>query len=125
MAPAECSAAVSGGLRQQAPSNSQDRKPAAGRSTDCGMLFPVHRQREQDIPGHVHDAVDDGRAAFGPRIRRARLTRLTVWKSRAVSKSQTILPSMLEYARRWPSADPEKATPGITAIADPGACEQL
>ena len=29
-------------------------------------------------------------------------------------KSQTIDPSFVEYARRWPSTEPENTTPGIT-----------
>src|SRR5213594_626269 len=45
------------------------------------------------------------------------LTPLTVWYSRTVSKSHTILPSSEEYARRWPSSEPEKTTPGIAVTA--------
>src|SRR5260221_8711885 len=45
-------------------------------------------------------------------------TLFTVSYSRTVLKSQTTLPSFVEYARRWPSTEPENTTPGIT---DPGA----
>src|SRR3954469_516969 len=41
-------------------------------------------------------------------------TLFTVSYSRAVLKSQMMLPSVVEYARRWPSTDPEKTTPGMT-----------
>src|SRR5262249_4680318 len=41
-------------------------------------------------------------------------TWFTVSKSLTVLKSHRILPSTVEYARRWPSTDPEKTTPGIT-----------
>src|SRR5262245_35345756 len=41
-------------------------------------------------------------------------TLFTVLKSFAVLKSQMMLPSAVEYARRWPSTDPENTTPGIT-----------
>src|ERR1039457_7012547 len=40
---------------------------------------------------------------------------LTVGNSRAVSKSQTILPSLIRNARRCPSIDPENTRPG-TAV---------
>src|SRR5271169_3021566 len=40
-------------------------------------------------------------------------TLFTVSKSRRESKSQTTLPSFVEYARRCPSTDPENTTPGI------------
>jgi hypothetical protein len=38
---------------------------------------------------------------------------LTVLNSRAVSKSQMILPLPVAYARKWPSTEPEKTAPGI------------
>src|SRR5436853_258736 len=41
----------------------------------------------------------------------------TVWNSRAVSKSQTTLPSSAEYPRRWPSIEAENTTPGIAVTA--------
>src|ERR1035441_6337008 len=41
---------------------------------------------------------------------------LMVENSRLVSKSQTISPFVMRYARRWPSIDPENTTPG-TAVA--------
>src|SRR5258708_28937731 len=46
-------------------------------------------------------------------------------KSFAVSKSHRILPSMVEYARKCPSIDPENALPGMTVTACACACEQL
>src|SRR5947209_8674495 len=44
-------------------------------------------------------------------------TLLTVSKSTAVSKSQRIAPSFVEYARKWPFTAPENTAPGITEIA--------
>src|SRR5258707_15418363 len=41
-------------------------------------------------------------------------TVLTVSYSRTVLKSHRMLPSFVEYARRWPSTDPENTAPGIT-----------
>src|SRR5579872_5992321 len=48
-------------------------------------------------------------------------TPFTVSNSRSVSKSQITLPSAIAYARKCPSIDPEKTTPGIAvagAICD-------
>src|SRR6185503_13838792 len=42
------------------------------------------------------------------------VTWFTVSNSRTVLKSQMMLPSVVEYARMWPSTDPENTTPGIT-----------
>src|SRR3954471_3342203 len=44
-------------------------------------------------------------------------TPLTVGYSRMVSKSQRTLPSAAEYARMWPSTDPENTTPGTPVTA--------
>src|SRR5207244_2356519 len=44
-------------------------------------------------------------------------TPLTVVNSRAVSKSQITRPSAVECARKCPSRDPEKTTPGMTVTA--------
>src|SRR5579863_8548896 len=44
-------------------------------------------------------------------------TPFTVGKSGSVSKSQTILPSAAEYARRCPSIAPENTTPGTAVTA--------
>src|SRR5438105_3202203 len=44
-------------------------------------------------------------------------TPLTVLYSRSLSKSQMIFPSEVEYARMWPSTEPENATPGIAVTA--------
>ncbi len=58
-------------------------------------------------------------AAHRPAVRRA--LRFTVLKSGWVSKSQRILPSAAEYARRWPSIEPENTTPcsAVTAASCP------
>src|SRR5262245_3239077 len=42
-------------------------------------------------------------------------TPFTVVKSLAVSTSQITLPSTVEYARKWPSTEPEKTAPGTAA----------
>src|SRR5688572_7685093 len=44
-------------------------------------------------------------------------TPFTVWYSRMVSKSQMIDPFAVEYARMWPSTEPENATPGSAETA--------
>src|SRR6187455_4170 len=44
-------------------------------------------------------------------------TPFTVVNSRMVSKSQSTFPSVVEYARMWPSTDPENATPGTALTA--------
>src|SRR5262249_47423886 len=44
-------------------------------------------------------------------------TPFTVSYERTVSTSQTIFPSAAEYARRWPSTEPENAIPGIALTA--------
>src|SRR4029453_19332878 len=44
-------------------------------------------------------------------------TPLTVSKGRFVSNSQRTEPSLVEYARMPPSAEPEKTTPGISVNA--------
>src|SRR5260370_2404413 len=41
-------------------------------------------------------------------------TLFTVSYSRTVLKSQRMLPSFVEYARRWPSTEPDNTAPGIT-----------
>src|SRR5207302_2790536 len=57
-------------------------------------------------------------AGPGPIIDAPRaLTPLTVGNSRFESNSQTTDPSFVEYARRAPSLDPEKTTPGINVNA--------
>src|ERR1043166_2961917 len=45
------------------------------------------------------------------------LTPLTVSNSRFESNSQITVPSLVEYARRAPSFDPEKIAPGMTVSA--------
>src|SRR5207249_10426120 len=45
------------------------------------------------------------------------MTPFTVTNGFAESKSQRTLPSAVEKARRCPSIDPEKTTPGTTATA--------
>ena len=42
---------------------------------------------------------------------------LTVGNSCTVSTSQMTAPVLVAYARRWPSTDPEKTTPGIAVTA--------
>src|SRR5580704_7904060 len=42
----------------------------------------------------------------------------TVGNSRAVSKSQMILPVAVSWARMWPSMEGEKTTPGMTEGGD-------
>src|SRR5215471_6880893 len=44
-------------------------------------------------------------------------TLFTVSYGLTVSKSHTTLPSIIEYPRRCPSTEPEKATPGIALTA--------
>src|SRR5690348_8870651 len=57
-------------------------------------------------------------AGPGPSIDPPRAsTPFTVLYSRTVSKSQMTLPSVVEYARRCPSTDPENAAPGIALTA--------
>src|ERR1700722_11129559 len=47
-----------------------------------------------------------------------------VWNDFAVSKSQRILPSMVEYGGSAPSVDPENTPPGIPVTACDWACDQ-
>src|ERR1700733_11687185 len=49
----------------------------------------------------------------------------TALKPMPVSKSQTLPPSLVEKARIWPSIEPEKTTPGMTANAPGCVAEQL
>src|SRR4051794_30231140 len=52
-------------------------------------------------------------AGPGPSIEPPRAsTPLTVSYGRIVSTSHTTLPSVVEYARIWPSTEPENAMPG-------------
>src|ERR1700743_2150488 len=50
---------------------------------------------------------------------------LTALKLPPVSKSHNLAPSLAEKARIWPAIEPEKTTPGITAMAPGCVAEQL
>src|SRR5262245_59575690 len=52
-------------------------------------------------------------------------TPLTVSKSRAVSNCHSTAPSVVEYARKCPSTDPENTMPGATETGEDWAGLQL